>query len=72
MILIPFKIMIIFNNTSADFVLISVENYHNLEQNEDRATVILKPTDFGSLEGYQCTSFNYIILQVRGSWWLGY
>ena len=29
--------MIIFENTSADFVLISVENYHNFEQNEDRA-----------------------------------
>ena len=37
-----FKIMIIFNNTSADFVLISVENDHNFEQNEDPATVILK------------------------------
>ena len=34
--------MIIFNNTSVDFVLISVENDHNFEQNEDRATVILK------------------------------
>ena len=33
--------MIIFNNTSADFVLILVENDHNFEQNEDRATVIL-------------------------------
>ena len=31
--------MIIFNNTSADFVLISVENDHNFEQNENRATV---------------------------------
>ena len=31
--------MIIFNDTSADFVLISVENDHNFEQNEDRATV---------------------------------
>ena len=72
MILILFKIMIIFNNTSADFVLLSVENYRNLEQNEDGSTVILKPTDFGSLEGYQCALFNYIILQVRGSWWLGY
>ena len=42
-ILIMFKIMIIFNNsTSADFVLISVENDHNFEQYEDRATVILK------------------------------
>ena len=38
--------MIISNNTSADFVLISVENDHNFEQNEDRATVILKWTDF--------------------------
>ena len=38
--------MIIFNNTSADFVLISVENDHIFEQNEDRATVILKWTDF--------------------------
>ena len=44
--LILFKIMIIFNNTSADFVLILVENDHNFEQNEDRATVILKWTDF--------------------------
>ena len=41
--------MIIFNNTSADFVLISVENDHNFEQNEDRATVILKWTDFSTL-----------------------
>ena len=47
-ILILFKIMIIFNNTSADFVLISVENDHNFEQTEDRATVILKWTDFSS------------------------
>ena len=38
--------MITFNNTSADFVLISVENGHNFEQNEDRATVILKSMDF--------------------------
>ena len=38
--------MIILNNTSADFVLISVENDHNFEQNEDRVTVILKWTDF--------------------------
>ena len=27
---------------SADFVLISVENDHNFEQNKDRATVIFK------------------------------
>ena len=33
-------------NTSADFVLISVENDHIFEQKEDRATVILKRTDF--------------------------
>ena len=33
--------MIIFNNTSADFVLISFENDHNLKQNEDGATVIV-------------------------------
>ena len=38
--------MIIFDNTSADFVLISVENYHDIGQNEDLATVILKCTDF--------------------------
>ena len=38
--------MIIFNDTSADFVLISVENDHNFEQNENLATVILKWTDF--------------------------
>ena len=38
--------MIIFNNTSAYFGLISVENDHNFEQNGDRATVILKWTDF--------------------------
>ena len=38
--------MIIFNDTSADFVLISVENDHNFEQNEDHATVILKWMDF--------------------------
>ena len=38
--------MIIFNNISAYFVLISVENDHNFKQNEDRATVILKWTDF--------------------------
>ena len=37
-ILILFKIMIIFGNTSTDFVLIAVENYHNFEQNKDRAT----------------------------------
>ena len=42
--------MIIFNNTSADFVLISVENDHNFEQNEDRATVILKWTDFRGIK----------------------
>ena len=34
--------MTIFNNTSADFVLISVENDHNFERTEDRATVFLK------------------------------
>ena len=39
--------MIIFNNKLADFVLISVENDHNFEQNEDPAAVILKWTDFG-------------------------
>ena len=38
--------MIIFNNTSADFLLISVEIDHNFEQNEDLTTVILKWTDF--------------------------
>ena len=41
--------MIIFNNTSAEFVLISVENDHNFEQNEDCATVILKWTDFRNI-----------------------
>ena len=45
MILILFKIMILFNNTSADFVLNSVENDHIFEHNEDCATVILKSTD---------------------------
>ena len=38
--------MTILIDTSADFVLISVENDHNFEQNEDRVTVILKWTDF--------------------------
>ena len=33
--------MFIFDNKSADFA----ENDHNLEQNEDCATVILKSTD---------------------------
>ena len=41
-----FKLVMIFNNTSADLVLISVdvfiENYHNFERTEDRATVFLK------------------------------
>ena len=46
------KIMIIFNNTSADFVLISVENDHNFEQNEDHATVILKWMDFSNYTIY--------------------
>ena len=41
-LLILFKIMIIFNNTLADFVLISVGTDHNFEQNEDHATVTLK------------------------------
>ena len=50
MILILFKIMIIFNNTSADFVLISVENDHNFGQNEDCATAILKWADFCRLK----------------------
>ena len=45
MILILFKIMFIFDNKSADFA----ENDHNLEQNEDRATVILKSTDFSNI-----------------------
>ena len=38
--------MVIFNITSADFVLICIENDHNFERNEDRATVFLKWTDF--------------------------
>ena len=40
--------MIIFNNTSSDFVLIlqSIENDHNFERTEDRAAVFLKGTDF--------------------------
>ena len=46
-ILSSFKIVIISNNTSADFVLISanviiqcyIENYHNFETTKDRATV---------------------------------
>ena len=43
-ILSSFKIVIIFNNTSADLVLISadvsiIENDHNFERSEDRATV---------------------------------
>ena len=54
--------MMIFNNTSADFVMISVENYHNFEQNEDRATVILKWTDF-IIE----TGFNFLLFTKVGS-----
>ena len=43
-ILISFKIVVFFNVTSADFVLMSadvvhIENDHNFERNEDRATV---------------------------------
>ena len=43
--------MIIFNNTSADFVLISADvllkiTICNFDKTEDRATVFLKWTDF--------------------------
>ena len=43
--------MIIFTNTSEDFVLISadfkyIENDHNFDRTEDRPTVFLKWTDF--------------------------
>ena len=48
---------LVFNNTSADFALISVENDHNFEQNEDRATVILKWTDFRSM--YSTSYFTF-------------
>ena len=40
--LCSFKIVVIFNNISADFVLVSVdfiENDHNFERTEDRAIV---------------------------------
>ena len=38
--------MTIFNSTSADFVLICIENGHSFKWNEDRVTVFLKWTDF--------------------------
>ena len=45
-ILISFKIVVVFNTTSADFVLMSadivLENNHNFERNEDHATIFLK------------------------------
>ena len=44
--LISFKIVILFNTTSADIKTKTVEKYHNFERNEDRATVFLKWTDF--------------------------
>ena len=51
MILSSFKIMIIFNNTSAEIKTKSadvfiIEDDHNFERTEDHATVILKWTDF--------------------------
>ena len=49
--------MTIFNNTWADFALISVENDHDFEQNEDRAIVIWKWTDFSE---EIILSFHYI------------
>ena len=41
-----FKNLVLFNITSAAFVLICIEKYHNFERNEDRAIVFLKWTDF--------------------------
>ena len=37
-----FKNLVLFNITSAAFVLICIEKYHNFERNEDRAIVFLK------------------------------
>ena len=50
--------MVIFNNASADFVLISadVENDRNFEKTEDHATVFLKWTDFS------CTAIDFKLL----------
>ena len=52
-ILSSFKIVIIFDNTWADFVLISadvfIENDNNFEWTEDYPTVFEKWTDFANL-----------------------
>ena len=53
MILSSFKILIIFNNASADFVLMSadvlfIQNGHSFEWNEDHITVFLKWMEFRS------------------------
>ena len=58
-ILSSFKIVFIFNNISADFVLVSVdfiENYHNFERTEDRAILW---TDFSDVF---CSRFHLFFL----------
>ena len=54
--------MTIFNNISADFVLMSadyiIENGHSFEWNEDPVTVFLKWTDFGILQRISPTSLS--------------
>ena len=76
MILISFTIVVIFNITSADFVLMSASVVLKmttiLKENEDRATVFLQWTDFSLISFFDCqliihnvfTSFLHFIVDT--------